>query len=87
MTEVVVTPHETTAVGDESVSPQTQALIDAAHRCDSLADIEEHLPYPNIGQMWASLAGQGGDRPWLGYYLCEATTRRRSGTPMPSSQV
>ncbi len=46
-------------------------LIDSAQRCEALPDIDDYLPYRNLGEMWATLASQGADRPWMAYYPCE----------------
>ena len=54
-----------------SVNPEDVARIDRAHRCDTLPDLDPHLPYRNIGDMWAQLAARQRDRMWMTYYPCE----------------
>ncbi len=49
---------------------RTSAMIQAAHVCESLPNIDDCLPYRNFGDMWASLARQWPDRRWLAYYPC-----------------
>ena len=47
-------------------------FMDAAHRCDTLASIEDCLPYRNMAEMWSNLSGTHADRPWMTYYPCNA---------------
>lgn len=55
-----------------SFDAETAVKIAAAHRCDTLPSIEEHLPYRSIGEMWARLAAEYADRAWMTYYPCAA---------------
>ncbi len=58
-------------VGKKSYNAKTAELIAAAHRCDPLPNVEDYLPYRSMGEMWETLVGRRGDRPWMGYYPCE----------------
>lgn len=53
-----------------SMTPATAALVAEAHRCDTLPEIDDELPYRSIGQMWAARAGEQGERTWMIYYPC-----------------
>ncbi|MCG8404512.1 MAG: acyl--CoA ligase [Phycisphaerales bacterium] len=56
--------------GDDSLAPEVVRLVGAAQKCESLSNIDDHLPYRNFGDMWATLVSHGSDRPWIGYYPC-----------------
>jgi len=55
----------------ESMDEATAALVEAAHACATLANIDDVLPVRNMGQLWARLAADHGERDWMHYYRCE----------------
>lgn len=59
-----------------SMSEETYHLIAAAHCCDTLADLDDCLPYRNFGEMWHALSTTRADRPWMTYYACQADDER-----------
>src|ERR1044071_1340476 len=56
---------------DVSVNPDDLPKIEQAHRCESLPDLNSHLPYASIGAMWGDLAKRYPDKTWMIYYGCE----------------
>src|SRR3972149_11877090 len=49
---------------------RTRALIEQAHQCGALPNIDDCLPYLNLGHMLSVLAGQQGNAPWMTAYPC-----------------
>lgn len=56
--------------GNEPMDSEIVQLTYAAQKCETLSNIDDHLPYRSFGDMWAGLVGRQPERPWIGYYPC-----------------
>jgi len=54
-----------------SFDARTAELIQQAHRCDTLPQVDEYLPFRNFGEMWSMHVAENADRLWMHYYPCE----------------
>jgi long-chain acyl-CoA synthetase len=47
------------------VEPAATASVEQAHQCESLASIDDCLPYANFGMLWAAMAGRQPNSTWM----------------------
>jgi len=54
------------------MSPATARLVEQAHRCEAIPQVDDVLQFRSIGEMWFRRASEHGERTWMNYYLCNA---------------